>query len=114
VVRRPVHPRQWAILLALLSLLAVAMPAEASATAATRDDELSRDRKTAEDLYKAISADALTFERAISVPEVRKEVEHVFSRQLSDEQLQAMATQARAEADYWQLYLQGLDRAAAS
>jgi hypothetical protein len=77
-----------------------------------RENELSSYRKTAEDLYNATTSDAHTFERAITVPEVRREVERVFKRKLSDEQLQRMAVQARAEADYWSRYLQGIERAA--
>ena len=36
----------------------------------------------------------------------------MFKRKLSDEQLQAMAVQQKAEADYWSRYLQGLETAA--
>src|SRR5215469_12510578 len=46
-----------------------------AANPAAGQSELSRDRKTAEDLYNATSADAQTFERAITVPDVRKKVE---------------------------------------
>src|SRR6516225_7312127 len=84
---------------------------QCQANPAGGQSELSRDRKTAEDLYNATSADAQTFERAITVPDTRKEVERVFKRKLSDEQLQAMAVQARAEADYWKRYLEGLEKA---
>jgi hypothetical protein len=61
-------------------------------------------------LYNATSSDAHTFERAIADPEVRREVERVFKRKLSDKQLEGMALQAKAEADYWSRYLQGLER----
>ena len=105
--------RQCALLLALAPLLA--MPASIALSAEPKDEpsrenELSSYRKTAEDLYNATSSDAHTFERAIADPEVRKEVERVFKRKLSDEQLQGMALQAKAEADYWSRYLQGLER----
>jgi hypothetical protein len=108
------RPRRSALLLALAAFFAVpfeAAEAIESKEGPAEESELSRDRKTAEDLYNATSADAQTFERAITVPEVRKEVERVFKRKLSDDQLQAMAVQAKAEADYWKLYLEGLERA---
>src|ERR1700730_14679267 len=105
--------RQCALLLALAPLFALpasmALPAE-SKDEPSRENELSSYRKTAEDLYNATSSDAHTFERAIADPEVRKEVERVFKRNLSDQQLQGMALQAKAEADYWSRYLQGLER----
>ncbi len=105
--------RQWALLLALALFLALpatrALPAEPK-DETSRENELSSFRKTAEDLYQATSSDAHTFERAIADPTVRKEVERVFKRKLSDEQLQGMALQARAEAEYWARYLQGLER----
>ncbi len=105
--------RQCALLLALAPLLA--MPASIALSAEPKDEpsrenELSSYRKTAEDLYNATSSDAHTFERAIGDPEVRREVERVFKRKLSDEQLKGMALQAKAEADYWSRYLQGLER----
>jgi hypothetical protein len=100
-------------LLALAPLLAlpagVALPAEPK-DEPSRENELSGYRKTAEDLYNATSADARTFERAIADPEVRKEVERVFKRNLSDQQLHGMAFQAKMEAGYWSRYLEGLDR----
>jgi hypothetical protein len=105
--------RQCALLLALALLFV--LPASVTLSAEpkdepSREDELSRYRKTAQDLYNATSSDAHTFERAIADPEVRREVERVFKRKLSDEQLQGMALQAKAEADYWSRYLQGLER----
>ena len=105
------------LLLALAPLLAlpagVALPAEPK-DEPSRENELSGYRKTAEDLYNATSADARTFERAIADPAVRKEVERVFKRKLSEEQLKGMALQANAEADYWSRYLQGLERLGAA
>jgi hypothetical protein len=101
--------RQCALLLALTSSLAlpasIALPKEEP----LRENELSSYRKTAEDLYKATSSDAHTFERATADPEVRREVERVFKRKLSDEQLHGMALQAQAEANYWSRYLDGLE-----
>jgi len=114
---RQVRLRQCVLLLVLAPFFA--LPFEATEAIESKGDsaeesEFSRDRKTAEDLYAATRADAQTFERAITVPAVRKEVERVFKRKLSDEQLQAMALQANAEADYWRRYLQGLDQAGAA
>jgi hypothetical protein len=101
--------RQCAFLLALTASLAlpasIALPKEEP----SRENELSSYRKTAEDLHKATSSDAHTFERATADPEVRREVERVFKRKLSDEQLHGMALQAQAEADYWNRYLDGLE-----
>jgi hypothetical protein len=105
--------RQRALLLALISLMALPTgmaPAAQPKGEPSRGDELSTYRKTAEDLYRATSSDAHTFERAIVDPAVRREVERVFKRELSNEQLQEMALQAKAEADYWSRYLQGLER----
>jgi hypothetical protein len=104
--------RQCALLFAMAALFA--LPVSIALSAETKDEPsrengLSSYRKTAEDLYNAMSSDAHTFERAIADPEVRKEVERVFKRKLSDEQLQGMALQAKAEADYWSRYLQGLE-----
>ena len=111
--------RQCALLLALAPLFALAtlfaLPDSMALSAASKDEpsrenDLSSYRKTAEDLYNATTSDAHTFERAIADPAVRKEVERVFKRKLSDEQLKGMALQAKAEADYWSRYLQGLER----
>jgi hypothetical protein len=105
--------RQCALLLALAPLFAlpvsIALSAE-SKDEPSRENELSGYRKTADDMYNATSSDAHIFERAIADPEVRKEVERVFKRKLSDKQLEGMALQAKAEADYWSRYLQGLER----
>ena len=105
--------RQCVLLLALAPLFA--LPVSIALSAETKDEParenaLSSYRKTAEDLYNATSSDAHTFERAIADPEVRREVERVFKRKLSDKQLEGMALQAKAEADYWSRYLQGLER----
>ena len=105
--------RQCALLLALAPLFALPDSMARSAESKdepSRENELSSYRKTAEDLYNATTSDAHTFERAIADPAVRKEVERVFERKLSDEQLKGMALQAKAEADYWSRYLQGLER----
>jgi len=105
--------RRCTLFLALAPLLA--LPASMALSAepkdeASRENELSTYRKTAEDLYNATSSDARTFESAISDPEVRREVERVFKRKLTDQQLKGMALQAKAEADYWSRYLEGLER----
>jgi hypothetical protein len=105
--------RQCALLLALAPLFALPDSMARSAESKdepSRENELSSYRKTAEDLYNATTSDAHTFERAIADAAVRKEVERVFKRKLSDEQLKGMALQAKAEADYWSRYLQGLER----
>jgi hypothetical protein len=113
MARRQENLHQCALLLALAPLFvlpaSMALPVELK-NEPSRKSELSDYRKTAEDLYNATTSDAHTFERAIADPEVRKEVERVFKRKLSDEQLQGMALQAKAEADYWSRYLEGLER----
>lgn len=70
--------------------------------------DLSRYRSTAQKLYEATSADALTFERAIGERGLRRRVEAVFKRKLSAGELHEMARQAQAEAVYWKRYLEGL------
>src|ERR1700739_2914880 len=92
--------RQCALLLALAPLFALPDSMARSAESKdkpSRENELSGYRKTAEDLYNATSADAHTFERALADPEVRKEIERVFKRKLSDQQLHGMAIQAKLE-----------------
>jgi hypothetical protein len=76
--------------------------------AAAPEGELASYRRTAQQLYQATSADALTFERAIADQTLRRQVERVFKRKLSPDELRGMARQARAEALYWARYLEGL------
>lgn len=64
----------------------------------------------AEALYKATSRDAETFTAAALILEIRRKVETVMGRKLTNEQLQKLAGQARAEALYWYKYMQGLER----
>ena len=100
--------RQCAFLLALAPVLTSPVEARDEPAAA---NQIATYRKTAEDLYEATAKDARTFEQALVLPEVRRDVERVFKRKLSDPQLEAMAVQAKAEADYWNRYLEGLNRA---
>ena len=55
----------------------------------------------AAELYKAASSDADTFQAALLIPEVRKKIEAVLGRKLSDTQLRALIDNTRAEAVYW-------------
>jgi hypothetical protein len=89
-------------------LLAAAWLVAHPANAALSGGDLSGYRRTAQQLYQATSADALTFQRAIGDAKLREEVERVFKRKLSDGELHEMARQARAEAYYWERYLKGL------
>jgi hypothetical protein len=73
-------------------------------------DELRRDRRMADDLYKATTSDAATFEKALATPALRSELEQAMNRSLPDETLKAMASHARAEADYWAAYRRGLEQ----
>jgi hypothetical protein len=74
-------------------------------------DELRRDRRMADDLYKATTSDAAAFEKALITPALRAGLEQTLNRQLSDDTLKAMASHARAEADYWASYRAGIDQA---
>ena len=115
MVSRRKNPHRYALLLALVPFFALSLETAAAIEAkegTAGESELPPDRRTAEELYNATSVDARIFALAITDPEVRKEVERVFKRKLSDEQLQAMAVQQKAEADYWSRYLQGLETAA--
>jgi hypothetical protein len=92
--------------LVVSSLAAVTQPA----LAAVGIDELRRDRRTADDLYKATIDDAAIFEKAIVTPALRAQLEETLHRQLTDDTLRAMASHARAEADYWMAYRRGIER----
>jgi hypothetical protein len=69
-------------------------------------------RQTAEQLYRATSSDAQTFEAALVIPSVRQKIVAVLRQDMSDEKLRALASQARSEALYWYAYMQGLERSA--
>ncbi len=87
-----------------------------TAVAATPPDtgaginELRRDRRMAEQLYQATTSDAAAFEKALTTPALRMQLEHTLNRLLSDDTLTAMASHARAEADYWASYRVGIDK----
>lgn len=68
-------------------------------------------RRSAEELYKATSRDAETFEAALLIPEVRLKLERALHQKLPDQLLKRLAFQAKMEALYWYKYMQGLDRA---
>jgi hypothetical protein len=67
-------------------------------------------RRTAEELYKATSRDAETFEAALLIPEVRLKLERALHQKLPDQLLKRLASEAKAEALYWYKYMQDLDR----
>ncbi|HTQ35351.1 MAG TPA: hypothetical protein VMI30_14385 [Stellaceae bacterium] len=73
-------------------------------------DELRRERRMADDLYRATTSDAAAFERALRTPALRAELESTLNRRLSDDTLTAMASHARAEADYWASYRRGIEK----
>jgi hypothetical protein len=83
-----------------------AAPSHASASL----DELRHDLKMSDELYRATTSDAATFEKAILTPAVRASLEEAMSRPLTDDTLKAMASHARAEADYWAAYKTGIQR----
>jgi hypothetical protein len=90
-------------------LLGEATPAATPPGPPARIEELRRQSKMADELAVSIAKDAATFERAIGAPQLRAQLERSLNKRLSDETLQAMAAQARAEADYWSRYRRGLD-----
>ena len=71
-------------------------------------DEIRRERQNAVDMERAISADAATFDQALTDPALRAKLERALHKKLSDETLQSMARQAHAEAEYWAQYRIGL------
>ena len=98
---------------ALVWILLTAATAAASAppNAVASLDELRRDRRMADDLFKATTSDAAAFEKALNNPTLRAGLEQTLNRKLTDDTLMAMASHARAEADYWAAYRTGIDRA---
>ena len=81
------------------------------------DDQRSRSfmpgvsRRSAEELYKATSRDAETFEAALLIPEIRLKLERALHQKLPDQLLRRLEFQAKEEALYWYKYMQSLDRA---
>jgi hypothetical protein len=67
-------------------------------------------RRKAEELYKATSRDAETFEAALLIPEIRLKLERALNQKLSDQMLHRLADQARLEAIFWYQYMQGLEK----
>ncbi|MBV9827910.1 MAG: hypothetical protein JO001_19945 [Alphaproteobacteria bacterium] len=70
---------------------------------------MRRDRRMATDLERAIAADAQTFDRALTQPQVRDQLERALHKKLSDDTLRSMSKQAHAEAEYWTRYRIGLE-----
>lgn len=106
---KPVKRRPKAALL-LAPLLAWAAPALAATPpeAAIGPNDARHYREMADELYRATSSDAATFDRALRNPSVRAELERALKKKLPDPTLRSMAAQARAEADYWYNYRMGL------
>jgi hypothetical protein len=104
--QRPSCRRRWLLAAAWLCLQPVAGAVAETAGAGAND--LASYRKTAEALYAATSADARIFAQAVYNAELRRRVERIFKRGLSNEQLRQLARQTGAEAEYWRRYLQGL------
>ena len=116
MLRTPWHKRSWrarivlALALAPLLLFADVAVAAAPPEAPAGIEEARRQRKMAEDLARATASDAATFEKAMASPELRGELERVLHKPLPPETLRTMAAQARAEADYWNRYKDGIER----
>ncbi|HEX3535525.1 MAG TPA: hypothetical protein VHU15_02040 [Stellaceae bacterium] len=87
-----------------------AMPGPPPLAVGIRPDDIRGQARMADELSRGTSADAATFERALTTPAVRAELERVLKRPLPDDALRAMAAQARAESDYWLRYRQGMER----
>jgi hypothetical protein len=105
--RRRRFTRLLPALLAWAGASVAAPPVFASASL----DELRQDMRMSDELYRATTSDAATFEKAIITPAVRASLEEAMSRPLTDDTLKAMAAHARAEADYWASYRAGIRRA---
>ena len=79
-------------------------PMTASVRKAATSDR--RNCTQAKQLYEAASSDARILERAIFVSNFRHEVERALGKQFSNEELRALADQARAEAHRWYRFMQ--------
>lgn len=65
--------------------------------------------RKAQELYKATSRDAETFEAALLIPEIRLKIETALHQKLSDQMLRRLVNQSRSEAVFWYKYMQGLE-----
>lgn len=92
------------------ALLLLGLAAGTAMAAIPPLDDLRRDRRMADDLYRATTSDAAAFEKAMRKPALRTELEQTLNRHLDDNTLAAMASHARAEADYWATYRAGIDK----
>ena len=109
---RPRKPTVWRALAATPALALLLLPAAVSAAVpepAVSVEEMRRQRRMSDDLYRATNSDASTFEKAIGDPAVRGELEKVLKKSLPDDTLRSMATQARAESEYWLRYRRGIE-----
>lgn len=106
-------PRQrFALTLAFAPLLWLAVTADAATPPETRigTSEAGKQRQMAEDLARATSRDAATFEKAVTDPDLRGSLERVLHRRLSPDSLRVMAAHSRAEAEYWSQYQRGIEQ----
>lgn len=72
--------------------------------------EMRRQARMADQMYRSTRSDADTFERALTDPAVREELQRALKQPLQDDSLRLMATHARAEADYWFSYRRGIEQ----
>jgi hypothetical protein len=72
--------------------------------------DMGNEQHKAEELYKATSRDAETFEAALLIPEIRLKLERALHQKLSDQMLHRLAGQAKLEAIFWYKYMQGLEQ----
>src|SRR5207248_4701792 len=74
------------------------------------EGNMRRQARSADEMARSTRADAETFERALTNPAVREELQHALNKPLPDDVLKAMAVQARAESDYWLRYRTGIEQ----
>ena len=96
----------FASLLCLTGIAAAAVPTETSISAT----EAGKQRQMSEDLARATARDAATFEKAVTDPDLRAELERVLHKRLSPDTLRVMAAHSRAEAEYWSRYQRGIEQ----
>jgi hypothetical protein len=110
---KPLRETYAADLRAYLAEPPEAVPAEPAGGADLSGRSYAARHRTAEQMYIATSRDAQTFEAALLIPTVRRNVERLLGPGLTDDKLHAMADKSQSEARYWYGYMQNLERGGA-